>query len=398
MKLPGAGYLRELSEARRFRALPAESRAIVFYAEDASSGVHYEPILRYLTGPLGREIAYLTSSPSDPILTLGNDKIHAFCVGHRVFRTWVLMDLVADVMVMTLPDLERFQVKRSRVHPVHYVYVFHSMVSTHMIYRERAFDHFDAILAVGPHHLREIRAAEEIRDLPAKNLIEHGYGRLDAILEQSSGARPVAGGDPRRVLIAPSWDPQGLLETRAIELVENVLAGGHHVTVRPHPMTGRKWPKVIRALERYRDRSRCAGGAQTQRFVLETDIVSQESLHRSDVMISDWSGVALEYAFGLERPVLFVDVPRKVRNAEYERIGCEPVEASLRAEIGEVISLEKLDGIGDSIDRLCAEPDRFRERIRQVRDRSIFNLGRSGIVGAEAIARLADERAAEHGG
>ncbi len=389
MKLPGAGYLRELREAQRFRALPAASRSIVFYAEDTASRVHFEAILRHLTGPMGREVAYLTSCPSDPILALSNDGIHAFCIGHRVFRTWVLMDLVADVAVMTLPDLETFQVKRSRVHPVHYVYVFHSMVSTHMIYRQQAFDHFDTVLAVGPHHLREIRAAEETRGLPPKNLIEHGYGRLDSILEEScSGAGPVAGDDRRRVLVAPSWDPQGLLETRATDLVENLLASGHHVTVRPHPMTVRNWPKVIRALARFGDRSR---------FVLETDIASQDSLHRSDVMISDWSGAALEYAFGLGRPVLFVDVPRKVRNTEYERIGCEPVEVSLRAEIGEVISPEKLDRIGDSIDRLCTGPDRFRERIRRIRESTIFNVGRSGIVGAEAIARLADEGVTENG-
>ena len=33
-------------------------------------------------------------------------------------------------------------------------------------------------------------------------------------------------------------------------------------------------------------------------------------------MVSDWSGVAMEFAFGLERPVLFIDVPRKTNNPE----------------------------------------------------------------------------------
>mgnify|MGYP003326545469 CR=1 FL=1 len=44
---------------------------------------------------------------------------------------------------------------------------------------------------------------------------------------------------------------------------------------------------------------------------------TQESLHRSDLMISDWSGAALDYALGLNKPVLFIDVPRKVNNLDY---------------------------------------------------------------------------------
>jgi hypothetical protein len=67
-----------------------------------------------------------------------------------------------------------------------------------------------------------------------------------------------------------------------------------------------------------------------RRFVMEEDMASSDSFFESDVMISDWSGVALEYAFCTERPVLFVDVPRKVNNPEYEQIAREPIEIGIR--------------------------------------------------------------------
>ena len=35
------------------------------------------------------------------------------------------------------------------------------------------------------------------------------------------------------------------------------------------------------------------------------------SLYQSDLMISDWSGVAFEYAFAFNKPVIFCDVPKK---------------------------------------------------------------------------------------
>ena len=63
------------------------------------------------------------------------------------------------VFIMTMPDLGTFYLKRS-VHPVHYVYLFHNMVSSHMTFKPGAFDHFDTIFCVGPHHIDEIRKTE----------------------------------------------------------------------------------------------------------------------------------------------------------------------------------------------------------------------------------------------
>ena len=47
---------------------------------------------------------------------------------------------------MTIPDLGQLWLKRS-VHPVRYVYLFHSTNSTHTVYRKGAFDAYDTIFA-----------------------------------------------------------------------------------------------------------------------------------------------------------------------------------------------------------------------------------------------------------
>ncbi len=389
MRLPFASLLENWAAARRFHALPAALRSIVFYAEDAASWVHFEPIVRELTGPMGREICYLTSDPHDPILVDNPPRIHAFRIGEGAVRTGLFLSLKADVLVMTMPDLETFHIKRSRRHPVHYVYVFHSIVSTHMIYRKGAFDHFDTVLCVGPHHVREIAAAEDVYALDRKTLIDHGYGRLDALMEEARSA----GAPPRRdrihVLIAPSWGIDGLLETRGREVVGILLNAGCEVTVRPHPMTARKWPEAIRAIER-----EFAGHG---RLTLERDIASSDSLASADVMISDWSGAAIEFAFGYEKPVLFVDVPRKVNNPEYERIGCEPLEVSIRERIGCILATDRLADLPAQVQRLAGDRESYRRRICTARDETVYNVGRSGAVGAEAIVKIADAARAKAG-
>ena len=57
------------------------------------------------------------------------------------------------------------------------------MFSVHSYLRKGAIDHFDTIFCVGPHHVKEIQTAEDVYGLKAKNLIEYGYGHLDALLE-----------------------------------------------------------------------------------------------------------------------------------------------------------------------------------------------------------------------
>ncbi len=379
----------EWSELRRFSALPRDARRIVFYAEGLHDWPHFQPIISELC-QRGHAICYLTSEADDPIFRAGHPNVRAFCIGSGSIRTILFRGLKASVLVMTLPDLDRFHLKRSS-HPVHYIYVFHSLVSTHMIYREGAFDHYDTLLCAGPHHVEELRRAEDVYGLPERRLIEHGYGRLDEIRAQAAKR---SASDPTdrsglHVLMAPSWGGGSLIESEwADDWIAGLLEEGLRLTVRLHPMTTRRFPELPASL-----RSRFGGGGS---LTVETDVSGQESLHTSDIMISDWSGAALEYAFGLERPVLFVDTPRKVNNPRWEKLGMEPLEAGIRAEIGSVVAPDDVAEARKRIAELCATPERQRERLRAIRDRCVYNLGTSGSVGARSILEAAER--AERGG
>jgi YidC/Oxa1 family membrane protein insertase len=231
----------------------------------------------------------------------------------------------------------------------------------------------------------EIRRREELEGLPPKELVEHGYGRLDSILAAAAAA-PTPANDPPRVLVAPSWGPDCIFERYGAEVVGPLLDAGFEVLARPHPMTRKRTPDAIPAV---RDRF-----GSHPRFVMDDDIAAQDALLGSDLMVSDWSGAALEYAFGVERPVLFVDVPRKVNNPGYERLDIVPFEVSVRERIGEVVAVPDLAGIGERVRAVLDDAAGYRDRIVAARDASIFNVGRSGEVGAEIVAARADAVAA----
>ena len=123
---------------------------------------------------------------------------------------------------------------------------------------------------------------------------------------------------------------------------------------------------------------------------MDLDLSSQGTVSESDIMISDWSGAAIEYALGLEKPVISVDVPRKVNNPDYRDISHQPIEVILRSEIGEVIPTNRLSEIPAAIERLCENPEIWRVRMRELRERWIYNMGSSAEAMAAHIARAAE--------
>ena len=144
---------------------------------------------------------------------------------------------------------------------------------------------------------------------PQKALIEHGYGRLDTILDSGRQGPPDRNGEPVQVLVAPTWGENGLIERHGLEVIKPLIDAGLRVVLRPHPRTRKLQPEILDKIAAYY--------AEESRFRLDEDADATTSLLDSDIMLSDWSGAALEFSLGLERPIIFADVPRKVLNPEY---------------------------------------------------------------------------------
>ena len=107
-------------------------------------------------------------------------------------------------------------------------------------------------------------------------------------------------------------------------------------------------------------------------------------------MISDWSGISFEYAFTFEHPVIFIDVPKKVLNPNSDDISLEPIEISIRDKIGYVISPKNLENIQEIIEKIHGD-NLTKERIIKIRSETVYNLGKSAKIGAEAIEKIYTE-------
>ena len=373
----GFGY--DWKEVKRFEKLDQKYRTIVFYSENEYDFIFFKSIVEKLTQEYDTKICYVTSSKTDPMLNCNDKNILPFYIGDGVAHKNFFINLKATILIMTMPDLETFHIKRSKVYPVHYVYIFHSLNSTQRAYRNTAFDNFDTVFCTGNYQIIEIQERERKFNLKKKKLVKHGYGRLDALINQVQNTNIKKDISTNKVvLVAPSWGANGLIETKGQEIVHLLLNSGFDVILRPHPMTIKKSNKVIQKIEKeFKD---------NLNFKLETDIRSTESWFLCDCMISDLSGAAIEYAFAFEKPILYVITPEKI--VQEIEIGIVPLEEKIRTEIGEIVSLSQLSLIPSKINQFLLSQNKFKEKIQKIREETVFNIGNSGDQGAKHLLEL----------
>lgn len=373
------GLFKEIGNWMRFNRMPLEKRRILFYAEHAGYANNFQPTMDVLVKQYGAHICYATSDPADPMLARQDP-------AYTVFHVQALMPLLigglgdGTVCVMTMPALEVYHVKRSKKR-VNYVYLFHSLMSASMTYQYRAFDHYDTVCCTGPYQVAELRKTEALHGTPVKKLVEAGYTRLDDVArEYEAFCKNPPPKEAPHVLVAPSWGESSMLDAcrdETAEMLEGLLAEGYAVTLRYHPETLRRRKDLVDFYE-----ARFGG---RERMRIEKSVATNQSMLEADVLVTEWSSISLEYAFGTERPVVYVDTPQKVQNEKYAEIGIEPFEVKIRREIGRTVPPQEMAGIRGIVKEMIENGASWRERIVALREENIFHFRHAAEKNAAAI-------------
>ena len=99
--------------------------------------------------------------------------------------------------------------------------------------------------------------------------------------------------DRKEILIAPSWQEDNLLDSVIDGLIEALYCDDYHVTVRPHPEYVKRYGARMQAIvDKY---AHLVGDGLT----FELDFTVNRSVYSADLLITDWSGIALEYCFDI---------------------------------------------------------------------------------------------------
>ena len=360
-----------------------KEKDVVFYVDDAHHIKFFEGLVDRLTQQDNIRVSYVTSGACDPLLRQQKKNMRVFYI-HLLLEPFMLL-LKSKMLIVTIPDdIDLFKLKSSQK-VGKYIYLFHTLGSIFHLVRPKGIYNYDVIFCAGPHHVRELRREDQLygRDKP-RELIEYGYYRLEKIhsdyLQYQSRSKTKQN-TTIKVLVAPGWGAWGkretLLDMCGHTLLESLLKTGLDVVLRPHHMMRKIHPDFLDTI--YKNFQKYTN------FSYEEDMASTASFYDADILVSDWSGVGLEFALGTEKPVLFVNVPMKVNNPHYKDFCMEPVDIALRRRIGCVLELENAHRAGEFVVELFKKRVGYIEEIIKARQELVFNFGHCSEVGARYI-------------
>ncbi len=353
------------------------NKHLVFYSESNGFYKYYKGIIEYLLKNTNITIHYITSDYNDNIFELEkeNSQIRAYYIAERKLIT-LMMKIEADIVVMTMPDLENYHIKRSYIKKdIEYIYIPHGMDSLNMTMREKSMNAFDTIFVTDKYQRDEMEKTIKYYNLTNRKIVNWGYSLLDEmILDYSKDNKK---NKDKTVLIAPSWQKDNIVDLCLDELIDKLKGHEYKVIVRPHPQQVRHCKeKFDNLIEKFKN---------DDSVEIQTDFSSTDTVFNADLMITDWSGITYEYAYTTKKPVLFINTPMKIMNPIYDKINDNPINIWSRNIIGESINLNELKNIDKIVDEMLKNRKKYSKKINELVNDSVYNLGNSSEVGAEYI-------------
>ena len=326
----------------------------VIFSDDKRYWPVFEPICREMDRR-GKNVVYMTSSEDDPALNNPFEHIKAEFIGkdNRAFAR--LNFLNAWMVISTTPGLDVYQWKRSKTVNC-YVHIPHA-ASDITLYRMFGIDYYDAILLSGEYQVQDIRNLEKIRGLSSKELVKVGIPYMDKMAARFNEAGP-APDHPRTVLLAPSWGQSAIFGVYGGKIIDVLLKTGYHVIVRPHPQSFKSELEMMETLmHEY---------PETDQLEWNRDVDNFEVLRRSDILISDFSGVIFEFALIYDKPVIYTDPHFDLSPYDAWWLDTPLWTTSALPRLGQELTVENMENLKDLIDA-CLEDSRFAEGRRCVK-------------------------------
>jgi len=234
-----------------------------------------------------------------------------------------LVSLESKNFFTTTPGIGNFYFQKSKTLPKKnrplYFYFFHSLVSPNENYSINSFNGYDYILS--PNNTISSQLNYLVKENKTK-IITVGYQHLSKKNKLQNYKN--------NILLAPSWGEDNLFsEKYSIELknlIEELQTVGLNVFLRPHPMD-------VKAIESFKK-------------MKKTNLYSEKEIEYGmfDFLITDWSGISLEYFFSNNNPVGFVNTKKKRRRKlSRKEKKLELIEYKIIDKIGPCLDLDNLN-------------------------------------------------------
>ena len=332
----------------------------LFYSEDRKYQKYAYLLIETLVKKYPQEIYYVSSEIDDQIKNLAVNNIF---ISKGLMLNIFFTIIRAQNMFLTLTDLGNHVVSKTK-NIDKYIYYFHAPVSTTKQYTATAFDNYDVILCNGDYHLSEIRKRESIKKIKKKKLIKSGYFYFDYLNNKMNKKI-----EANEILIAPSWNykSKNFINENLEEIIQSALNGGHTVKFRPHPESFKRSMLTIdNLLKKFSNKN----------FILDETSENINSMEKAKCLITDSSGIAIEFVLLFKRPTLYFEDIDKIHNTEFDNFkDLITIEKNVKNTFGYTFKPENIKDLNTLISKSLVEFTNKDIEIKNFIEKNFYNYG-----------------------
>ena len=288
-------------------------------------------------------------SPDDPALEVEYKYVHCLFIGEGNVAFAKLNMMKADICLSTTPGLDVYQWKRSK-NVRKYIHITHDVCAI-TAYRMFGVDFYDSVLLPGEMLIPELRDIEKLRGLPEKEVCVVGSTYMDGLRRQYEQYKETdkLKNETITVLVAPSWGASSILNKFGSSFLNALVHTGFDIIVRPHPQSFISDPDLMKQLaEEF---------PESEHFSWNRDNDNFAVMSRSDLLISDFSGIIFDFSFTFGRPVIYADTNLDLSPYDDCWLDYEPWRLRILPELGRELKESDFGDLREFISKMLSDKE-----------------------------------------
>lgn len=285
-----------------------------------------EYLLKYLAEKIRKKNKNKTVIISFKKISEKNYPQKIFVIKTKFFQELFFLTLKIKFFYCSTPGLSTGIFKKSKLSDVKYIYIQHSNIGLNMAYEENSFDKFDILQVVNTFQYND---ANEIKKNNNSKfiIVKTKY----YFLENLNFKEKVV--NNKYCLIAPTWNTN-FFKSNIIETINKIMTKNNiKIKIRPHPMSFKyDWEN----LEKYKN-------------TYEFDNNKTINFNEIEYLVTDWSGIFIEYCLLFRKKGILIETEKKIRNLNYKNYSTIPSEIACRKNMGYTLKINNINKIDSFI-------------------------------------------------
>ena len=354
---------------------------IVFHSEGSKYFHVFLPVIEELCKRKVPSVL-ITPDANDSAFEFKNDYFRVINPGNEMVTISFMNNIHADLVISTTPHLDIYMWKKSK-NVKKYIHLFHSPTGSDF-YEKYALSFYDIIFSVGNFNEKGQKELDNKRNLPQKQYYNIGCTYYDYMLKEYKEYS--TNSDGKTILYAPTWGyERSSFFSCGQEIMKKLLEAGYKVIFRPHPQF---FVSHIKEYSKFLEEIKKAPNFNN--FSIDTNKTAIISMKKSDLLLTDFSGVLFDYAYLSEKPILLLNVSNAYYGYEAEEmipLSCE-FDIPASKTLAHQLTNDEVQEISQTVKKYLTEKSNNTNKIQSFRNENIYNFGSAGEAAALAIIKI----------